>query len=46
MIPSSTKHYTEAFVWIWLPEETEPVVASKLTAQGSSLVFNYGQSYS
>lgn len=42
---SSTDMYTEAFVWIWLPEKTEPVVAGKLTAQGQNLIFNYGQSY-
>lgn len=44
-MPSNNKHYSEAFVWIWLPDETEPVVAGKLTVQGDSLVFNYGQSY-
>lgn len=37
--------YKEAFVWIWLPDETEPVVAGKLTIDGANLVFNYGQSY-
>jgi serine/threonine-protein kinase HipA len=36
---------TEAYVWIWLPQETSPVVAGKLTQLGGSLVFNYGQSY-
>jgi serine/threonine-protein kinase HipA len=41
----SRKKYTDAFVWIWLPEETEPVVAGKLTANGNTLIFNYGQSY-
>lgn len=35
----------EAFVWIWLPEETQPVVAGKLSAVGNTLVFNYGKSY-
>jgi serine/threonine-protein kinase HipA len=45
MMNSKRKNYREAFVWIWLPEETEPVVAGKLTAQGNILVFNYGQSY-
>ena len=44
-MPSSRKTYQEAFVWIWLPGETEPVVAGKLTVQGKALVFNYGQSY-
>jgi serine/threonine-protein kinase HipA len=36
---------TEAFVWIWLPDKTEPVVAGKLTADGDQLTFNYGKSY-
>lgn len=36
---------TEAFVWIWLPGETEPVVAGKLEADGDRLVFAYGKSY-
>lgn len=36
----------EAYVWIWLPETTEPVVAGKLEAdnQGNTQ-FNYGKSY-
>jgi len=37
--------YSELFVWIWLPGETAPVVAGKLTAVGSTYLFNYGQSY-
>ncbi len=43
----SSKKTTEvaAFVWIWLPEETTPVVAGKLSSQGSIVVFNYGRSY-
>ncbi|XXJ21127.1 type II toxin-antitoxin system HipA family toxin [Desulfovibrio caledoniensis] len=35
----------EAFVWVWLPGETEPVVAGKLEAEGPYLRFNYGRSY-
>ncbi len=42
---SSKPPYTQAFVWIWLPGESEPVVAGKLTLEGQSLLFNYGQSY-
>ncbi|MDH3972851.1 MAG: type II toxin-antitoxin system HipA family toxin [Deltaproteobacteria bacterium] len=42
---TSNKEYTEAFLWIWLPNETEPVVAGKLSAEGSHLIFNYGKSY-
>jgi serine/threonine-protein kinase HipA len=42
---SSKPPYTQAFVWIWLPGETEPVVAGKLGLEGNHLLFNYGQSY-
>ncbi len=42
---TSNGAYTEAFVWIWLPGETEPVVAGRLARDGNNLVFNYGKSY-
>ena len=32
-------------MWIWLPGATDPVVAGKLTAEGRTLLFNYGRSY-
>ena len=35
----------EAFVWVWLPGATEPVVAGRIQAQDSRYVFNYGRSY-
>lgn len=35
----------EAFVWIWLPGETEPVVAGRLEADNGIIQFNYGKSY-
>ena len=35
----------EAFVWIWLPGATEPVVAGRIQAEGSRYIFNYGRSY-
>ena len=35
----------EAYVWIWLPGATEPVVAGRLARDGDVLRFNYGQSY-
>lgn len=35
----------EAYVWIWLPGDTKPVVAGLLTRNGDRLVFNYGRSY-
>ncbi len=41
----SEKHYNEAFVWIWLPGETEPVVAGRLETDSGNLLFNYGKSY-
>jgi serine/threonine-protein kinase HipA len=44
MMTSNTE-YKEAYVWIWLPNETKPVVAGKLEADGDKLLFNYGKSY-
>ena len=35
----------EAFVWIWLPGKTVPVVAGRIQAEGSRFIFNYGRSY-
>jgi len=35
----------EAFVWVWLPGETEPVVAGRIEQIGERYVFNYGASY-
>lgn len=35
----------EAYVWIWLPGETEPVVAGRLEADRGNIAFNYGRSY-
>ncbi len=37
--------YSEAYVWVWLPDMTEPVVAGRLSVQGKLVVFNYGKSY-
>ena len=42
---TSDANYTQAFVWVWLPDQTEPVVAGLLSASGKQLVFNYGRSY-
>jgi serine/threonine-protein kinase HipA len=41
----TSKQGKEAFVWIWLPDETEPVVAGRLEADNGNLFFNYGKSY-
>lgn len=35
----------EAYVWIWLPGATDPVVAGLITREGERYIFNYGQSY-
>ena len=42
---TSDNQYKEAYVWIWLPNETEPVVAGKLETDNGNLLFNYGKSY-
>lgn len=42
---SRLPEYREAYVWAWLPGNTEPVVAGRLSAQGKLLIFNYGKSY-
>lgn len=41
----SKEDYREAFVWIWLPNETKPVVAGILQRAENQLLFNYGRSY-
>lgn len=41
----TSKKEREAFVWIWLPDETEPVVAGRLEADNGNILFNYGKSY-
>jgi serine/threonine-protein kinase HipA len=41
----TSKTQKEAFVWIWLPGETEPVVAGRLEADNGNILFNYGKSY-
>jgi serine/threonine-protein kinase HipA len=36
---------TEAYVWVWLPSATEPVVAGVLRARGDVVLFTYAASY-
>jgi len=36
---------TEAYVWVWLPQASSPVVAGRLEAVGDIINFNYGRSY-
>lgn len=35
----------EAYVWTWLPDRGEPVVAGRLAPTSAGLAFNYGRSY-
>ena len=35
----------QAYVWIWLPGKTSPVVAGRLHAESEFFVFTYGRSY-
>lgn len=42
---TSEKHYREAYIWIWLPGKTDPVVAGRLETDNGNFLFNYGKSY-
>src|SRR5512133_3164721 len=42
---TSNGTYNEAYVWLWLPGETEPVVCGKLEADSGKVQFFYGKSY-
>lgn len=42
MISSNNK---EAYVWIWLPNKVDPVVAGKIEFDNGVISFNYGRSY-
>lgn len=44
-MPSEQGKSQRAYVWIWLPEATDPVVAGQIVPEGDTLLFNYGQSY-
>ena len=35
----------EAYIWVWLPDAHEPVVAGRLVRDGNKMIFNYGKSY-
>lgn len=37
--------HDQAFVWVWLPGASEPVVAGLIKQDGERYVFNYGRSY-
>ena len=40
-----TSKAQEAYVWIWLPGEIEPIVAGYIQKQGDQHLFTYGRSY-
>jgi serine/threonine-protein kinase HipA len=40
-----TSEPNELFVWVWLPEAEEPIVAGRLEQVGDVINFNYGRSY-
>jgi len=40
-----TSNASQAFVWIWLPEKTEPIVAGQIHSIDGKYHFVYGRSY-
>ena len=38
-------HPDRAYVWVWLPGATEPVVAGRLDDRGAIVTFTYARSY-
>jgi serine/threonine-protein kinase HipA len=40
-----TSNSTQAFVWVWLPNNAKPVVAGKISFQAGKYHFVYGRSY-
>lgn len=41
----TTSEPKQAFVWVWLPESAEPVIAGRLDDEGEIVTFTYGRSY-
>lgn len=42
---SNTLNSTEAYVWVWLPNEVGPTIAGKIVKTGEKFHFTYGRSY-
>src|SRR3989338_4454164 len=42
---SKLKNANESFIWIWLPNQSTPVVAGKCAYQNNKYLFVYGKSY-
>lgn len=45
MKPALLKSASQAFVWIWLPDATEPVVCGRMDLVDGIYRFTYGRSY-
>ena len=43
--PTAAGSPSEAFVWVWLPGASTPVVAGRIDQVGQECVFTYGRSY-
>jgi serine/threonine-protein kinase HipA len=42
---TSDRSPSSAYVWVWLPSASAPVVAGVLEAVGDTVLFTYGRSY-
>lgn len=42
---TTSDDHSTAFVWIWLPGATQPVIAGRLESNGDIVTFVYGRSY-
>lgn len=45
MMTSKIKNAKEAFIWVWLPNQSNPIVAGKLQAHNNRYLFVYGKNY-
>ncbi len=45
MITSKIQNADHAFVWVWLPGKTQPIVAGRITKVNQLHAFTYGKSY-
>lgn len=42
---TSNDNLSTVFIWIWLPDESKPIVAGRLSKSDNRILFTYGQSY-
>jgi serine/threonine-protein kinase HipA len=45
MISKTIESANQAFVWVWLPGDVNPVVSGKISKEGDFYTFHYGRSY-